>query len=229
MKRLLVLFALFAALAGLAPASAAAPTTASGIPLDAPWKVTIYHLARTQFHHPAWGWQHGERNYRIALELAKGDRLTVDTDVLFAACMLHDMAAFSPYQGKGEHGDVAAQKSEPILRAAGFPMAKFPLVAAAMRGHMYYSNPGSDPNAIVLHDADSLDFLGAIGAVRMIALTGEKSESAAPAIATLRTFIHDIPPKLITKTAQRMGAARVAELQAILDAYQRESFQGALP
>ncbi|HUN29440.1 MAG TPA: hypothetical protein VMV65_06515, partial [Alphaproteobacteria bacterium] len=116
-----------------------------------------------------------------------------------------------------------------ILRDAGFPMAKFPSVQAAMRGHMYYSDPGSDPNAIVLHDADSLDFLGAIGAVRMISLTGASAASAAGAIKTLRAFIREIPPKLITKTAQRMGAQRVAELQAFLDDYQRESFDGKLP
>jgi uncharacterized protein len=223
-----VALALVAYATTMAPAWAG-PTTASGIPLDAPWKITIYDLARKSFTHPAWGWQHGERNYQIALQLAKGDGLTVDTDVLFAACMLHDMAAFPPYQAKGEHGDVAARESEPILRDAGFPMAKFPLVAAAMRGHMYYSNPGSDPNAIVLHDADSLDFLGAIGAVRMISLTGASSASAAPAIKALRSFVHDIPPRLITKTAQRMGAQRVAGLQAFLDAYQRESFNGVLP
>jgi uncharacterized protein len=215
----------------LFPASVAAavPTTASGIPLDAPWKIAVYDLARKSFTHPAWGWQHGERNYQIALQLAKGDGLTIDTDILFAACMLHDMAAFAPYQAPGEHGDVAARESESILRNAGFPMAKFPSVQAAMRGHMYYSNPGNDPNAIVLHDADSLDFLGAIGAVRMIALSGETAASAAPAIKTLRKFIRDIPPRLITKTAQRMGAQRVAELQALLDAYQRESFGGVLP
>lgn len=214
---------------GAAAPVSAGPTTASGIPLDAPWKVTVYDLVRTSFTHPAWGWQHGERNYQIALELAKGDGLTIDTDVLFAACMLHDMAAFPPYQAKGEHGDVAARESESILRDAGFPMAKFPSVQAAMRGHMYYSDPGSDPNAIVLHDADSLDFLGAIGAVRMISLTGASAASAAGAIKTLRAFIREIPPRLITKTAQRMGAQRVAELQAFLDDYQRESFEGKLP
>ncbi len=222
-----IAFAVFA-LAISSPVCAS-PTTASGIPLDAPWKVTIYDLVRKSFTHPAWGWQHGERNYQIALQLAKGDGLTIDTDVLFAACMLHDMAAFPPYQAKGEHGDVAARESESILRDAGFPMAKFPSVQAAMRGHMYYSDPGSDPNAIVLHDADSLDFLGAIGAVRMISLTGASAASAANAIKALRSFIHDIPPKLITKTAQRMGVQRVAELQAFLDAYQRESFEGVLP
>jgi uncharacterized protein len=203
-----------------------APTqTATGIPLDASWKVTIYDLARSRFHHPAWGWQHSERNYRLALELAKGDGLHVDTDVLFAAAFLHDMAAFMPCgDTKLEHGECAAQQTGAILHAAGFPMEKLPGVEAAERGHMYYSNPGTQPEAIVLHDADSLDFLGDIGAARMISLTGVSSESFAREVKTLRDFVHDIPPRLITKTAQAMGAVRAAELERFLDALNTETF-----
>jgi uncharacterized protein len=201
--------------------------TATGIPLDAPWKVTIYDLARSKFHHPAWGWQHSERNYRVALELAQGDGLKVDTDVLFAAAFLHDMAAFMPCTDKKlEHGECAAQQSGAILRAAGFPMEKFPAVQAAERGHMYYSDPGKQPEAIVLHDADSLDFLGEIGAARMISLTGESAESFAPAVKALRTFLKEIPPRLITKTAQRIGAQRAAELARFLDGLEAETFDG---
>src|SRR5580658_2592967 len=189
---ILVLGAVFAALlAVVQPAQ-----TATGIPLDAPWKVTIYDLARSKFHHPAWGWQHSERNYRIALQLARGDGLRVDTDVLFAAAFLHDMAAFMPCEDtKLEHGECAARQSSAILRAAGFPMEKLPAVQAAERGHMYYSNPGTQPEAIVLHDADSLDFLGEIGAARMLSLVGANAESFARAVKTLRTFVHDIPPR----------------------------------
>src|SRR5579863_1488860 len=202
------------AAAALLLAAAQPAQTATGIPLDAPWKVTIYDLARAKFHHPAWGWQHSERNYRIALELAHGDGLRVDTDVLFAAAFLHDMSAFMPCKdAKLEHGECAAQQSGAILRAAGFPMEKFPAVQAAERGHMYYSDPGTQPEAIVLHDADSLDFLGDIGAARMISLTGESAESFARAVKALRTFVRDIPPKLITKTARRIGAVRAAELE----------------
>jgi uncharacterized protein len=201
--------------------------TATGVPLDAPWKVTIYDLARSKFHHPAWGWQHSERNYRIALELAQGDGLHVDTDVLFAAAFLHDMSAFMPCEdAKLEHGECAARQSGAILKAAGFPMEKLPAVQAAERGHMYYSNPGTQPEAIVLHDADSLDFLGDIGAARMISLTGESAESFARAVKSLRSFTHDIPPRLITKTAQKMGAQRAAELERFLDALQSETFDG---
>jgi uncharacterized protein len=201
--------------------------TATGIPLDAPWKVTIYDLARSKFHHPAWGWQHSERNYRIALELAQGDGLHVDTDVLFAAAFLHDMSAFMPCEDtKLEHGECAARQSGAILKAAGFPMEKLPAVQAAERGHMYYSNPGTQPEAIVLHDADSLDFLGDIGAARMLSLTGENAESFARAVKALRSFVRDIPPRLITKTAQTMGAQRAAELERFLDALQAETFDG---
>lgn len=206
---------------------AGAALTATGIALDAPWKVAVYQLARTTFKHPAWGWQHSERNYRLALQLAQGDGLKVDDDVLFAAAFLHDMGAFQPCSdAKMEHGDCAAIESEAVLRSAGFPMQKYAAVAAAERGHMYYRDPGTRPEAIVLHDADSLDFLGAIGTARMLSLTGSTKPDFAPALKSLRSFLHDIPPKLVTRTARAMAAARVAELEQFLDALDRETFNG---
>jgi len=201
--------------------------TATGIPLDAPWKATIYAFARAHFHHPAWGWQHSERDYRLAMQIAQGDGLRVDTDVLFAAAMLHDMAAFKPWEKpKTEHGAVAAIASGPILRQAGFPMAKFPAVQAAMRTHMFYSKVGSLPEAIALHDADSVDFLGAMGALRVIALTGEGSPSASGAVKGLHDLLHTIPSRLLTKTARAMAAGRVLELGRFLDEIQAESYGG---
>lgn len=222
------LFGLLAALLVAAMPSALpapAPTqTATGIPLDAPWKVRIYELARTRFLHPAWGWQHSERNYRLGVELARGDGLTIDTDVLFAASFLHDMAAFMPCADRSlEHGACAALQSPAILRDAGFPVSKIPAVQAAERGHMYYMDPGNDPTAIVLHDADSLDFLGAIGAARMISLTGASAPAFGPAIRTLRGFLTEIPPRLITRTARRLGEQRAAELRVFLDALDAET------
>jgi uncharacterized protein len=203
-------------------------TTATGIPLNAPWKATVYAFAQKTFKHPAWGWQHSERDYRLAVEVANGDHLAVDTDVLFAAAFLHDMAAFAPYEKKGmEHGDRAAETSEAVLRDAGFPMQKYPAVQAAERGHMYYSNAGSVPEAIALHDADSLDFLGSVGALRILALTGEDKPDATRAVKTLRGFVKDIPPKLITATAKRMGAERATELSRLLDQIQAETYGGA--
>ena len=211
---------------GAVSASTPATTTLTGIPLDAPWKATVYAFAQQHFKHPAWGWQHSERDYRLALEIATGEGMKVDTDILFAAAMLHDMAAFKPWENaKREHGDVAAETSEAVLRDAGFPMAKFPAVQAAERGHMFYSK-ATLPESVALHDADSIDFLGVMGATRIIATTGENKGDVQGALETLRKFITDIPPRLITKTAQRVGAERASELSRFLDALTAESFGG---
>ena len=208
------------------PAAAAPAVGAAGIPLDAPWKVKIYQLARENFHHPAWGWQHSVRDYLLALRLAEGDHLKVDRDALFAAAFLHDMAAFRPCARKMEHGKCAALQSPAILESVGFPKRKIPIVQQAERGHMFYSDPGKDPTAIVLHDADSLDFLGDIGAARILSLTGAKAPSFAPAIKALRGFLTSIPPRLITRTARQIGRKRAAELERFLDALQRETYGG---
>jgi uncharacterized protein len=217
-------------LLGIARAAPAVPptVTAAGIALDAPWKVKVYELARSKFRHPAWGWQHSERDYLLAVRLASDDGLHVDRDVLFAAAFLHDMAAFIPCKGpEMEHGECAARQARGVLRGTGFPMQKLAAVQAAERGHMFYSNAGSDPNAIVLHDADSLDFLGDVGAARTLALIGEKAPDFAPAVRTLRGYLKDIPPRLITRSARRMGAERAAQLGSFLDGLQAESYGGA--
>lgn len=223
-----LLLSLLLSIAFAVPAFASTPgTTPAGIPLNAPWKVKIYELAHSKFLHPAWGWQHSERDYLLAVKLAKGDHLKIDTDVLFAAAFLHDMSAFMPCQDKKmEHGECAATQAQKMLEDTGFPMQKLAAVQQAERGHMYYSNPGSDPTAIVLHDADSLDFLGAIGAARMISLTGAQAPSFAPAVKTLNGFLKQIPSSLITNTAKRIGAGRVAQLKAFLDNLQQETFDG---
>jgi uncharacterized protein len=224
-----VLAVIVVVLLAIAPCVLASPVTltTTGIPLDAPWKVKVYELAHSTFLHPAWGWQHSERDYRLALQLARDEGLKVDKDALFAAAFLHDMAAFRPCSDKKmEHGYCAALQSPAILKPMGFPMQKIAIVQQAERGHMFYSEPGKDPTAIVLHDADSLDFLGDIGAARIISLTGAKAPSFAPAVKILRGFLKDIPPRLITKTAQRMGKQRALELQAFLDSLQNETYDG---
>lgn len=202
------------------------PVTATGIPLDAPWKISVYALAKSTFIHPAWGWQHSERNYDLAARLAREEGLTIDRDVLFAAAFLHDMAAFKPCaDAKMEHGDCAAASSGKILADAGFPMQKLAAVQTAERTHMYYRDPGSSHEAIVLHDADSLDFLGDVGIARIIALTGAKAPSFAPAITQLRALLKDVPPRLVTKAARRIGAQRAEELRTFLDNITAQTFE----
>jgi hypothetical protein len=88
---------------------------------------------------------------------------------MFATAYLHDMAAFKPWKNsKLEHGHVAATKIDSVLNGTGFPMAKRDTVRGAIATHMDDQNPVR-VEAIYLHDADALDWLGVIGIARLFA------------------------------------------------------------
>ena len=57
-------------------------------------------------------------------------------------------------------------------------------------------------------------------------LRGAELAGLGKADLPARPSLRDIPPRLITKTAQKMGAERAAELTAFLDALQAETFDG---
>src|SRR5262250_951050 len=74
-----------------------------------PWRTVVAQFAQEHFKHPAWGYSHSQRDYRLARELAAADHVALDDDVLYAAAYLHDMAAFEPWEKSGvDHADQAA-------------------------------------------------------------------------------------------------------------------------
>lgn len=228
MKVLKILAAvLVLAAAGAAPAPTATPAvlgakTASGIPLNAAWKVTIYNFARANLRHQVWGVEHSERNYHVSMELAKQEHMPVDEDVIFATAFLHDMDAFPAYSIDLPHGAGSAKEAEPMLRDAGFPMQKFAAVSDAMIGHMYYSSPAKRPEAIVMHDADTLEFIGAISIATTFGNVGDAKNLAA-ARAALEKRRATIPSKLITQTAHKIALRRIEEMNVYLNALDRET------
>ena len=212
-----------------APAVAAAPTaTPAGLPLDSPWRRAVYEQANTHLQHPSWGVRHSERNYVLAAALAEAEGLTIDPDVLFAAAFLHDWGGIAPFAAPGvDHAVRSVELAEPFLTEAGFPMEKFPAVRAAILGHMYDKEP-EGPEAIVLHDADALDFLGALGAARLLAATGDRPDYDQ-ALGRIERFAVDIPPRLKTAAARDMATQRVAVMTAFLARVRHETPEGARP
>ena len=202
---------------------AQAKATAGGIVLSTPWRVAVYAHAREKLLHPAWGWRHCERDYLLARQIAREENLAVDEDVLFASAFLHDAGAIAPFARDGvDHAVRSAELAEPLLRKAGFPMAKFPAVKAAITGHMFDKKAGASDAAIVLHDADALDFLGATGIARRLSVTGDSPDMDA-ALARLETVYRDIPERLVTGAAKRMAIPRLVAMQAFFDQLKRES------
>ena len=219
--------ALAASAAAVPTASAeSAPATAARSPAGtADWHATVRDFAAKHFKNPAWGYSHCMRDYALARELAAADHVALDDDVLFAAAYLHDMAAFKPWEReKLDHSDVGAELVDTVLKGTGFPMAKIDAVRGAIRTHMYYRDPVG-PEALYLHDADALDWLGAIGVARIMALVDPNGgEPDGPkAVKMLEDNLKDVPARVLSPAGRARVAVRKAELEEFLKDLRRET------
>lgn len=203
------------------------------------WRPKLEAFAAHHFIHPAWGWQHSRRDYIVARDLARADHVAVDDDVLFAAAYTHDIAGFEPWEDKDpnhDHSDVGADKLGAVLKDLGFPAAKIDAVREATRTHMYYRKAIS-PEAIYIHDADALDWLGAIGVARIIATTEHGDPPAkvvdpysAPdlpaAVALIETNLKDAAAGVQSPAGKARVPGLVAEARAFLAQLKAESEDG---
>jgi HD superfamily phosphodiesterase len=197
----------------------------SAAPQAADWRVTVREFAAQHFKNSAWGYSHCERDYALAKELAAADQIAVDDDVLFAAAYLHDIAAFAPWEDtKADHSDVGARVVDTILKGTGFPMAKIDAVRGAIRTHMYYRDP-LGPEALYLHDADALDWLGAIGVARIMALVDPNggSPNSPRAVAMLVDNLNKVPSRVLSPAGRAKVPERKAELDKFLVDLRRET------
>ncbi len=104
------------------------------------------------------GYEHSYRIYHLAREIGNG--MEYDDEILHAACFLHDIERMV------DHPRGSAEKARVILTETGFPAGKIALVAGAIVSHM----PGSEPDFVearLLHDANLLDSIGAVGFARL--------------------------------------------------------------
>jgi uncharacterized protein len=208
-----------ASLPAFAAPAAAAPST--------DWRETVRAFAEKHFKNPAWGYSHCRRDYALAKEMAAADHVTIDDDVLYAAAYLHDIAAFPPWEDtKVDHSDVGAKVVDSILKDTGFPMAKIDAVRGAIRTHMYYRDP-QGPEALYLHDADALDWLGAIGVARIFGLVDPngKQPDGPKAVAMLKDNLQKVPGRVLSPAGKARMPQLQGELEKFLDDLSRESRQ----
>jgi uncharacterized protein len=213
------------ALANLASAAIAADAPTPTIEHTGNWRKAVRSFVEANMKHPAWGLSHSMRDYDLAKELAAADQVTLDDDVLYAASYLHDVAAFTPFRKSGvDHQDQAAQLVEALLADTGFPMAKIEAVRGAIRTHMYARDPVG-PEAIYLHDADALDWLGAIGVARAFGLVDPKggNPDGPEAVKGLEDSLKSVPSRIVSKAGKARTAQRVSELEQFLRELRAES------
>ena len=205
-------------------------TSATGIPLDSAWKVSVYNFARKNSVHPAWGIAHSERDYQIAQLIAKNESITMDDDVLFAAAFLHDLGGLQAFALSGvDHAQRSVVVIEPLLEVWGFPMQKWTGLKEMILGHTYYGPKPASKSATAFRDADILDFLGTIGVARMLSVTletGFSDGTLRPVVSTLDTFAQTMASKCSLKACEKIASPRQKEMRDFLDKLNAYSFGG---
>jgi hypothetical protein len=89
---------------------------------------------------------------------------------------------------------------------------------------MYGRDPVG-PEAIYIHDADALDWLGAIGVVRVFGLVDPKggSPDGPSAVKNLEHSLTGVPPRIVSKAGKALATKRVRELEQFLRELRAES------
>lgn len=189
------------------------------------WRASVLRFAEINLKHPAWGASHSLRDYQLAKELAAADGVTLDDDVLFAAAYLHDVAAFAPFaMARVDHQDEATRIVESLLEGTGFPMRKIAAVQGAIQTHMFGRDPVG-PEAIYLHDADGLDWLGAIGVARIFGLVDPNggTPDGPGAVKRLENYLANVPSRIVSNAGKARVQQRVKELEEFLQQLRAES------
>ena len=172
---------------------------------------------------------HQPRLYALACSL--GAEMEYDDDVVFAAAWMHDLGVFLNHRPKDpealahwDHVPYTIAKTKELLPGWGFPAAKLDAVADAIRTHQAHDHP-TQVEGILLRDADILEQLGAVGALRALAKIGRDTRypTFSSVLPVLRHAADDLPGRLRLTKAKDLAVERVAVLKGLIAAIESEA------
>ncbi len=201
------------------------------------WRSQLAAYIRAEAR-PVDKYAHQPRLYALACQLAQAPEFAgaqPDDDILYAACWLHDLGVFIGHRPEDlaelaawDNVAYAVARVPELLTGWGFPAAKIPAVQQAIAQHL----PGASPDtleALLLHDADLLEQLGAIGLLRIISKVGRDSRYATFAdLLPVLQRASSLIDQLHTLVARQAAEPRLALLQHFLTALQAEAGDGPL-
>jgi uncharacterized protein len=194
----------------------------------ADWRESVEAYIRAEAK-PADKFSHQPRLYALAVRIGQG--LEYDDDILFAAAWMHDLGVFAGHRpadpaelARWNHIPYTIAHSRELLTGWGFPASKLDAVAEAIHTHQPHDEPHSI-EALLLHDADILEQLGAVGLVRALVKVGRDTryQTAGDVIPVLRQACTELPGRLRREPARLLAVPRIELLRQFLQAIDDEA------
>jgi len=176
----------------------------------------------TKEYGEAWAVAHVQRLLKLIEQIGTG--LEYDSQVIIWAVYLHDWGAFPKYYQKNlDHALISKQ----IVETEIFPLVDLPTdvkakVLEAIELHdLRDPRPASTTEALLLREADFLDFLGAIGVAREFARRPKDLQKTYQQILKRKELLRG---RFTIPLAQKMAGERMARMEAFLEALLEESY-----
>jgi uncharacterized protein len=170
--------------------------------------------------HPVWGYVHCLRVHALAEELARSERLSYDAEILRIAALLHDVGLYKAYAFREapDHARRSADVAERLLKDGDFPPQATKSVLDAIVNHPPGAPPAGSVEGALLKDAIALDYLGAIGLCRILAMVGveEETPDIPAALWHAESLRRKIPGLLVFESSKGRARERIIEMDDFL-------------
>ncbi len=170
--------------------------------------------------HPVWGYPHCLRVHALAEELARAERIHYDREILRISALLHDVGLYKAYAFREgtDHARRSADVAERILKDGDFPPQATKAVIEAILAHPPGAAPGASPESALLKDAVALDYLGAIGLSRILAMIGTEDDvpDIPAALWQAENLRQRLPGLLVFEASKGKARQRILEMDDFL-------------
>jgi uncharacterized protein len=170
--------------------------------------------------HPVWGYAHCLRVHALSERLAAAERLSYDVEILRIAALLHDVGLYKAYAFREapDHAKRSADVAERLLKDGDFPPQATRAVLDAIAHHPPGAPSAGSAEGALLKDAVALDYLGAIGLSRILAMVGMEEEipDIPAALWHAESLRRRAPGLLVFESSKGIARERIIEMDDFL-------------
>jgi uncharacterized protein len=166
-----------------------------------------------------WGINHTRRLLHLISIIGEGQQY--NHDVVWLAAHLHDWGGYSQWVQAGvDHALRSTQVAEAFLREREYPEDFIALVLECIEFH-HSGDPNRSMEAILLSDADALDFLGVVGVLRDFS---KKPRDLRAAYQKTRQRRERVPDRILLDKSKEIATRRIEQMEALFSALEENTF-----
>jgi len=183
-------------------------------------KIDRDEIARlTKQYGEEWGINHTRRLLHLISVIGEGQEY--NADAVWLAAHLHDWGGYAEWAQPGtSHALRSKDVARTFLTQKGYPGDLVDLVLECIEHH-HSGDPDRSIEAILLSDADALDFLGVVGILRDFSKNPRDLRKGYKATKKRR---EKLPQMLCLDRSKKIAAKRIEEMDKVLASFETDSF-----